>query len=253
MADVDLNLNRRDVLKLAGVAAVSGLVGRVALGQGAPAAAAPAMTAPALAGKYVLPPLGYAFDALEPFIDAQTMEIHHDKHHAAYVANLNKAMAEMPAGFVAPPVEELITKLDTLPEALRTAVRNNGGGHANHTLFWTLLKKNEGGKPGGKLGEAIAGAFGDQDKFVEAFTKQAMGVFGSGWAWLALSKEKKLILESTPNQDSPLMHGGVPLLGINVWEHAYYLKYQNQRADYVKAFCSVINWGVVEGRFAAGV
>ncbi len=245
-------LNRRDMLKVVGVTAVSGFLGRFALAQATPATPpSPPPAAAPVAGKYTLPPLGYAYDALEPFINAQTMQIHHDKHHAAYVANLNKAISEMPAGYVAPPVDQLIASLDTIPEALRTVIRNNGGGHANHSLFWTLLKKNENGKPAGKLADAIAATFGDYDKFVDAFTKQALGVFGSGWAWLALSKDKKLVLESTPNQDSPLMHGGVPLLGINVWEHAYYLKYQNRRADYIKAFCNVINWPTVEGRFAA--
>lgn len=197
---------------------------------------------------YTLPPLGYAFDALEPFIDAQTMEIHHDKHHGAYVTNLNKALEGNPLGDL--PVDELMTKLDSVPENIRTAVRNNGGGHANHTLFWTLLKKGAPA-PSGPLAKAIEGELHGFDKFKEAFTNAGMTQFGSGWAWLSLDKHGHLVVEKTANQDTPLMTGNTPLLGMDVWEHAYYLKYQNRRADYVAAFFNVINWPIVEERYAA--
>ena len=200
-------------------------------------------------GPFTLPPLGYAFDALEPYIDPQTMQIHHDKHHATYVMNLNKAVANIPT-LATQSVESLLKDLNAIPEAVRPAVRNHGGGHANHSLFWQLLKKNGGGKPGGELARAIDKKFGSftafQDKFTEAATKQ----FGSGWAWLSLGADGELLVEATPNQDSPISAGRTPLLGIDVWEHAYYLKYQNRRADYITAFYNVINWDAVAGRFA---
>jgi Fe-Mn family superoxide dismutase len=199
---------------------------------------------------YSLPPLPYAFDALEPSIDARTMEIHHDKHHAAYVTNLNKAL-EAHADLSALPIEKLIASLDKVPEAVRTVVRNNGGGHANHSLFWETIGKGKGGEPAGHLGEAIRSVFGGFDTFKETFTKAAMGRFGSGWAWLSTDPQGKLLVESTANQDSPIMHGNVPLFGIDVWEHAYYLKYQNKRADYVAAIYDVIDWDAVGKRFAA--
>ena len=199
---------------------------------------------------YTLPPLPYAFDALEPFIDARTMEIHHDKHHAAYVTNVNKAL-ETHADLAALPVETLIAGLDKVPEAIRTVVRNNGGGHANHTMFWETIGKGKGGEPAGHLGEAIRSVFGGFTNFKEEFTKAAMGRFGSGWAWLSVGPQGKLLVESTANQDSPIMHGNKPLLGIDVWEHAYYLLYQNRRADYVNAFYNVIDWDAVGKRFAA--
>ncbi len=190
---------------------------------------------------YELPPLPYAFDALEPHIDARTMEIHHDRHHNAYVTNLNKAL-EGHADLQGKPVEGLISDLNSVPEAIRTAVRNNGGGHANHSLFWKLMKKGGGGEPGGDLAAAIAKAFGGFGAFKEKFTDAGMKRFGSGWAWLSLDKSGALIVESTPNQDSPLMEGRKPILGLDVWEHAYYLKYQNKRADYIAAWWNVINW-----------
>jgi Fe-Mn family superoxide dismutase len=199
---------------------------------------------------YTLPPLPYAFDALEPSIDARTMEIHHDKHHAAYVTNVNKAL-EGHAELAALPVEKLIADLEKVPEAIRTVVRNNGGGHANHALFWTSLGHGKGGTPGGPLGAAIGSVFGSFDNFKDAFTKAALGRFGSGWAWLSLDPQGKLLVESTANQDSPLMHGNTPLLGIDVWEHAYYLLYQNRRPDYVAAFYNVIDWDAVGTRFQA--
>jgi Fe-Mn family superoxide dismutase len=199
---------------------------------------------------YTLPPLPYAFDALEPSIDARTMEIHHDKHHAAYVTNVNKAL-EGHADLAALPVETLIADLEKVPEAIRTVVRNNGGGHANHSLFWTTLGHGQGGAPGGALGAAIGSVFGSYDNFKDAFTKAALGRFGSGWAWLSMDPQGKLLVESTANQDSPLMHGNTPLVGIDVWEHAYYLLYQNRRPDYVNAFYNVIDWDAVGKRFAA--
>ena len=198
---------------------------------------------------YQLPALPYAFDALEPQIDAKTMEIHHDKHHAAYVTNLNKALEGNPLG--EQNIEQLIASLDKVPEAVRTAVRNNGGGHANHSLFWTTIGKGKGGEPAGHLAEAIRGQLGGFDKFKEDFTKAAMTRFGSGWAWLSLDPKGKLVIESTANQDSPIMHGNTPLVGVDVWEHAYYLLYQNRRVDYLTAFFSVVDWDAVGKRFAA--
>jgi Fe-Mn family superoxide dismutase len=197
---------------------------------------------------YTLPPLPYAFDALEPHIDARTMEIHHDKHHAAYVANVNKALEGSPLAEL--PVEELIRDLEKVPEAIRTAVRNNGGGHANHSLFWTSMAAGKGGEPAGALADAIRSQLGGFEKFKADFSAAAMGRFGSGWAWLSAAPDGKLLIESTANQDSPLMHGNTPLLGIDVWEHAYYLHYQNRRADYVAAFFHVIDWDVIGQRFS---
>jgi len=198
---------------------------------------------------YTLPPLPYAFDAMEPWIDARTMEIHHDKHHAAYVANVNKAL-EGHAALAALPVEKLIADLEKVPEAIRTTVRNNGGGDANHTLFWESLGKGKGGEPAGHLGEAVRSVFSSFENFKTAFSDAAMKRFGSGWAWLSLDPQGKVLIESTANQDSPIMHGNVPLLGIDVWEHAYYLLYQNRRADYVAAFYNVIDWDAIGKRFA---
>jgi superoxide dismutase, Fe-Mn family len=194
-----------------------------------------------------LPPLGYAFDALEPVIDAQTMQIHHGKHHAAYVGKLNEALAKAP-DLARKSVEDLLKDLAAAPEAVRGAIRNHGGGHYNHTLFWQHLKKGTGG-PQGDLLKAIESTFGSVVKWQEAFSDAAMKQFGSGWAWLVL-RGGKLAVEATANQDSPLSSGGTPLLGVDVWEHAYYLKYQNRRADYVKAFQDVINWQFVGERYA---
>jgi superoxide dismutase, Fe-Mn family len=204
----------------------------------------------ALSGPYSLPALPYAFDALEPYIDARTMEIHHDKHHQAYINNLNKAIAARPE-LGKQPVETLIQNLSNVPEDIRAAVRNNGGGHANHSLFWLSLGKNSGAKPAGEIGKAIDTKFGNYSAFQEQFAKAALGVFGSGWAWLCADANKQLLIESTPNQDSPLTTGRQPLLGIDVWEHAYYLKYQNKRADYISAFYNVINWDAVGDRYRA--
>jgi len=193
-----------------------------------------------------LPSLPYAFDALEPHIDAQTMQIHHGKHHQAYINNLNAALEAHP-DLQAKSVEDLIKDLNALPEAIRTAVRNNGGGHANHSLFWTLMAPNAGGAPTGKAADTINGAFGSFDTFKEQFGKAATTRFGSGWAWL-VSSSGKLVFESTANQDSPIMEGKKPILGLDVWEHAYYLKYQNRRPDYIAAFWNVVNWAKVNER-----
>ena len=201
---------------------------------------------------YTLPKLGYAYDALEPHIDAQTMEIHYTKHHQTYVNNLNVALEG--AGIATDePVDALIAYLDNLPEAIRGAVRNNGGGHSNHSLFWSIMGPNKGGKPTGALASAIDRDLGSFDAFKDAFTKAALTRFGSGWAWLSVSPEGKLVVESSANQDSPLMagiaSGNTPVLGLDVWEHAYYLKYQNRRPEYIAAFFNVINWAEVERRY----
>jgi Fe-Mn family superoxide dismutase len=198
---------------------------------------------------YTLPPLPYSNHALEPHIDAKTMEIHHDKHHQGYINNVNAALEGNP--LLDLPVEELITKLDQVPEDKRMAVRNNGGGHANHSLFWTIMAPNAGGEPTGALAEAIKTDLGGFAKFKEDFSKAATTRFGSGWAWLSVTKAGKLVVESTPNQDSPLMAGNTPILGIDVWEHAYYLNYQNKRPDYITAFYNVINWAEVSRRYEA--
>ncbi len=195
---------------------------------------------------HTLAPLPYDFNALEPHIDEQTMRIHHGKHHQAYVDNLNKAL-EKHAALQARSAEELIRDLAAVPEEIRTAVRNNGGGHVNHTMFWQVMGPNGGGAPTGKVADAINGAFGSFDKFKEEFAKAAMGRFGSGWAWL-VEKDGRVSVESTPNQDNPMMDGKTPAFGIDVWEHAYYLKYQNRRADYVGAWWHTINWNAVNAR-----
>ena len=199
-----------------------------------------------------LPELPYPTNALEPHIDAQTMEIHHGRHHNTYVTNLNNAL-EGHADLQSKSVEDLISDLNSVPESIRTAVRNNGGGHANHSLFWQILSPNGGGKPSGALASAIDSELGGFDKFKEEFTKAATTRFGSGWAWLSVDKNKKLVVHSTANQDSPLMEGLTPILGLDVWEHAYYLKYQNKRPDYIAAFWNVVNWEEVGKRYEAAV
>lgn len=200
---------------------------------------------------YTLPNLPYAHDALEPHIDATTMQIHHGKHHQAYINNVNKALEAYPE-LAAKPVEELVAGLNTIvPEAIRGVVRNNGGGHANHTLFWTVLGPGCGGAPTGELADAINATFGSFDAFKEKLSAAATTRFGSGWAWLSVDAAGKLVVESTANQDSPLTEGRTPILGLDVWEHAYYLKYQNRRPDYIAAFYSVINWSEVARRYAA--
>lgn len=198
---------------------------------------------------FELPQLPYAYDALEPHIDKETMNIHHTKHHNTYVTNLNNALAGNDE-LLAKSVEEVISNLDAVPEAARTAVRNNGGGHANHSLFWQLLSPNGGGEPKGEVAEAINAKFGNFENFKEEFAKAATTRFGSGWAWLAVNNGE-IEVTSTPNQDSPLMEGKTPILGLDVWEHAYYLNYQNRRPEYITNFWNVVNWDEVEKRYQA--
>lgn len=198
---------------------------------------------------FELPQLPYAYDALEPHIDKETMNIHHTKHHNTYVTNLNAAL-EGNTELLSKSVEEVVANLDAVPEAARTAVRNNGGGHANHSLFWTILSPNGGGAPTGELADAINSKFGSLDNFKAEFTKAATTRFGSGWAWLVVNNGE-LEVTSTPNQDSPLMEGKTPVLGLDVWEHAYYLNYQNRRPDYIGAFWNVVNWDEVAKRYSA--
>lgn len=195
-----------------------------------------------------LPELGYAYDALAPHIDAQTMEIHHSRHHQAYINNYNAAVDG--TDFLGKDILEVVKDLNALPENIRTAVQNNGGGHANHSLFWTVMSPNGGGEPTGDLAAAIDAELGGFDAFKDAFAKAAATRFGSGWAWLSVDANGKLVVESTANQDSPLMHGNTPILGLDVWEHAYYLNYQNKRPDYIAAFFNVINWTEVATRYA---
>jgi Fe-Mn family superoxide dismutase len=197
-----------------------------------------------------LPPLPYGFDALEPHIDTQTMQIHHDKHHQAYVTNLNAALDKHPK-LHEKSLEDLLRGIDTVPDDIRTAVRNHGGGHHNHSLFWTIMAPRAGVEPGGTIARAIAEVFGDFAKFKDAFAQAATTRFGSGWAWLLVKPGGALAVESTANQDSPLMEQKVPILGLDVWEHAYYLKYQNRRPDYIAAFWNVVNWAEVERRLDA--
>ncbi|MEK5162266.1 superoxide dismutase [Paenibacillus sp. FSL R5-0527] len=197
-----------------------------------------------------LPALPYPANALEPYIDEQTMNIHHDRHHNTYVTNLNAALESAPA-LQNKSVEELISDLGSVPENIRTAVRNNGGGHANHSLFWTVIGPGGGGTPSGAVASAIDNDLGGFDKFKEEFTKAAATRFGSGWAWLVVGKDGKLAVTSTPNQDNPLSEGQTPILGLDVWEHAYYLKYQNKRPDYIAAFWNIINWDEVNRRYEA--
>src|SRR5215469_11070609 len=236
-------MTRRLALKktaLAGVA-LAALPGAIAQTTSAtPVAASPA-------GPFKLPPLSYPYDALEPYIDTRTMRIHHDKHHAAFVANLNRAVADYP-DVAKMSIEGILANLNAIPEKIRTTVRNQGGGHYNHSLFWLMLRKNTG-IPQGALASAIAQRFGSFDVFKEEWTTTANGIFGSGWAWLVLDTNKQLSIESTPNQDATISGGKQPLLGIDVWEHAFYLKYQNRRPEYVAAFFNVINWPFVSERY----
>jgi Fe-Mn family superoxide dismutase len=234
-------MTRREALKRTGMTA--------ALCLAAPATTLMAQNAPAAEGPLKLPPLPYATDALEPHIDARTMEIHHGRHHAAYVANANKALAAHP-DLAAKPLEQLLSNLETLPQAIQTTIRNNAGGHLNHALFWQMMKKG-GGQPSGELAKALERDFGSLDAFKQKYADAALKVFGSAWAWL-LIHDNRLVIESTPNQDTPVMKK-VPerrlLLGLDVWEHAYYLKYQNRRADYIQAWFNVVNWDFVSERF----
>ena len=236
-------MTRRQAIKTTALASAA-----LATLPGAIAQTNPTAPAAAPSGPFTLPPLPYDYDALEPFIDAETMHIHHDKHHAAYVANLNKAVAEFP-DLGSKPVEDLLKDLNSVPEKIRTAVRNNGGGHYNHSLFWQMMKKDGGGEPTGDLVKAIDTGFGSFSTFKDNFSKAALGQFGSGWASLVLDNGA-LKIEPMPNQDTPLSAGHAPLLGLDVWEHAYYLKYQNKRADYIAAWWNVVNWDFVAERYA---
>ncbi|PYC24808.1 superoxide dismutase [Pseudomonas mosselii] len=196
---------------------------------------------------HTLPALPYAYDALEPHIDTQTMEIHHSKHHQTYINNLNAAIEG--TEWAEWPVEQLVGAVKQLPEKLQGAVINQGGGHANHTLFWTVMSPQGGGQPAGQVAKAIDAQLGGFEAFKEAFTKAALTRFGSGWAWLSVTPQNTLVVESSGNQDSPLMHGNTPILGLDVWEHAYYLKYQNRRPEYIGAFYNVVDWAEVERRY----
>lgn len=259
-------LTRRELLQTAFLSAAALAAARAAQAQGPPAP--PNLTIPTTptlpaTGPFVLPPLPYTYDALEPYIDTETMHIHHDKHHAGYVKNLNEAFAKLPAPSAAdavqfPDASGLIVGLLTTPrigikdpnDPVFNAIRNNGGGHYNHSLFWTLMKKGGGGKPTRDMAAAIDKHFGSYTQFQDQFTEAALGRFGSGWAWLSLAPAGgTLAIESIPNQDSPLMYGRTPLLGIDVWEHAYYLKYQNRRPEYVAAWYNTLNWDTVNDRF----
>lgn len=202
--------------------------------------------------EFVLPPLPYAYDALEPYIDQQTMVLHHDKHHAGYVKNLNEAIANYP-DLQDQSVETLLQNIESLPEAIRNTVRNNGGGHANHTLFWESMTPDASGMPSGAIAQAITDQFGDFAAFQEAFNTTGKDQFGSGWAWLVLNSEGELEVTSTANQDSPIMSGAQPLLGNDVWEHAYYLSYQNKRGDYLNAWWNTVNWDVVNERYEEAI
>lgn len=197
---------------------------------------------------FELPPLPYAYNALEPHVDEQTMRIHHDKHHGTYVTNLNKALESAP-DLSKKTIEALLMDLDAVPENIRMAVRNNGGGHYNHTMFWEIMKPGGGSTPGGGLAAAITAALGSLDKMKEAINSAGAGRFGSGWAWLVIDKDGKLAVTSTPNQDTPLAAGQKPVMGVDVWEHAYYLKYQNRRADYLQAWWNTVNWTEVAARY----
>jgi superoxide dismutase, Fe-Mn family len=241
-------MDRRTAIKHLGGAASALLVTETLRAEAAQApAAAPAPAPPT--GPFKLPPLPYAYDALEPNFDTDTMHLHHDKHHQAYVNNLNAAAAAHPE-IASKTVWELVADLNAVPDAVRTAVRNNGGGHANHSFWWPTLGKG-GAAPTGELAKAIDAKFGTLPSFQDALTKAALGVFGSGWAWLVKLPDGSIAIETTPNQDSPLTVGHKPVLGVDVWEHAYYLKYQNRRADYVKAFFQVLNWDYVSAQFVA--
>ena len=198
---------------------------------------------------FVLPPLPYGFDALEPHIDARTMEIHHDKHHATYITNANAAIEKHPE-LGAKSVEDLLWGINEVPEDIRTAIRNNAGGHSNHSIFWTIMGPGGGGNPTGRIADGIKSTFTSYDAFKEQLQKAGLGQFGSGWAWLVVDKNGKMSIKSYPNQDSPYMEGLTPILGVDVWEHAYYLKYQNKRPDYVAAWWNTVNWAAVNERLA---
>jgi Fe-Mn family superoxide dismutase len=241
---------RREALRTLTAAAIATTaLGRISVLAQTPAAA-PAAAEPT--GPFTLPPLPYAYDALEPHIDAETMHLHHDKHHKAYVTKLNEALAKEPSFNPGTNVEQLVAKLDAVPESIRTAVRNQGGGHANHSLFWQTLTA-KGGMPKGDFAKALTDDVGGLDKLKADMSEQGGKLFGSGWVWLVLDGGKKLTVLTLPNQDSPLTEGHYPLFGIDVWEHAYYLKYHNVRADYLKAIWNVVNWDFISDRYAAAL
>lgn len=240
-------MNRRLVLKALGLSAALAAAGNP-LEIGSLAQTAEAQTAAKSGEPFALPPLPYAYDALEPYIDATTMHLHHDKHHQGYVNNLNATVAAHPE-LAGKTLEQLMTNLNGLPDAARTAVRNNGGGHFNHSFWWPTLGKG-GSAPAGGLAKAIDAGFGSLSAMQEKLTSAAMSVFGSGWAWLVKLPDGALSIETTPNQDCPLTSGHTPVLGVDVWEHAYYVKYQNRRAEYLQAFFHVVNWDYVGGKFA---
>jgi Fe-Mn family superoxide dismutase len=243
------SIDRRTALLQMGALTGAVLLSDKLAAEGLQAGQTPAATAPPPpTGPFTLPPLPYAYDALEPNFDAVTMHLHHDKHHQAYVNNLNIAVAAHPE-LAGKSLEDLMVNLNSLPEGARTAVRNQGGGHANHSFWWPTLGKG-GAAPSGELAKAIDAKFGSLSTFQDKLTAAAMGVFGSGWAWLVKLPDGTVAIETAPNQDSPLTLGHKPVLAVDVWEHAYYLKYQNRRADYVKAFFQVLNWDYVSGEFA---
>lgn len=238
-------INRRSLLKTLGFTA--GLLGNLSAFDGSAFAETPAAPAPS-PGPFKLPALPYEYDALEPYFDAATMHLHHDKHHQAYVNNLNAALANHPE-LATKAVDELVADLNVVPEEIRAAVRNQGGGHANHSFWWGTLSKSGGDTPKAELAKDIDATFGSYAAFQEKFSKSAASVFGSGWSWLTWSSGK-LSIETTPNQDSPLSMGHTPILGLDVWEHAYYLKYQNRRPEYIGAFFKVVNWDLVSAQYA---
>jgi Fe-Mn family superoxide dismutase len=235
-------LRRREFLQQVGAVAACGALGSNLL--------RPTVASAAEGAGYTLPPLPYAYNALEPYIDEQTMKIHHDKHHQAYITNLNKALADYP-DLQGKDIGDLIKNLDAVPEAIRMAVRNNGGGHYNHTLFWQVMGPSKGGEPSGELAQAINSAFGSFADFKQKFSQAGITRFGSGWAWLNVGPGGKLSMESLPNQDCPVSAGAKPILGLDVWEHAYYLKYKNVRPEYVAAWWNVVNWDTVAANYAA--
>jgi len=243
---------RRQALKTLAATTLAASLGKFpALAQANSAPATP--TPPPPAGPFTLPPLPYPYEALEPHIDAETMHLHHDKHHAAYIAKLNSALAEAPSFSAGTDVDELLKKLADVPESIRTAVRNNGGGHSNHSLFWQTLSPKGGGSPQGELAKAFEKDLGGFDKFKQDAAKLGGLLFGSGWVWLVLDNGRKLNLLSAPNQDSPILGGHYPLFGIDVWEHAYYLKYHNVRADYIAAIWNIVNWDFISQRYTVAL
>lgn len=250
-----MNVTRREALRSAGLTLIAALAGTRTLrafGQATGEPLAPQPTPSTPEAPFSLDPLPYPPDALEPYIDTMTMSIHYGKHHAAYVNNLNKALSAYPH-LASRSLEDLLRNLDELPDDIRTTVRNNGGGHANHTLFWNTLSPNGGGEPAGALMEAINTQLGGFASFKDALTRAALTLFGSGWAWLSLDSDKRLVVEALPNQDNPMMFGRIPLFGIDVWEHAYYLKYQNRRAEYVAAIWNIIHWPVIERAYSEAI